>query len=69
LGLLRQVYFNLFSNALKFTRDREKPRIEISAQMEGGQCVYFVRDNGAGFDMRYADKLFAAFQRLPGASE
>ncbi len=69
VGLLRQVYFNLLSNALKFTRDRQAPLIQIGARPEDGQSVYFVRDNGAGFDMRYEAKLFAAFQRLHSSAE
>ncbi|EJL91286.1 bacteriophytochrome (light-regulated signal transduction histidine kinase) [Herbaspirillum sp. CF444] len=68
-GLLRQVYSNLLSNALKFTRNRDRPRVEIGAYPENGHTVYFVRDNGAGFDMRYAVKLFGAFQRLHRSSD
>jgi light-regulated signal transduction histidine kinase (bacteriophytochrome) len=63
-GLLRQVWVNLLSNAFKFTRDREEARIELGAQMADGGPVYFVKDNGVGFDMRYVDKLFGVFQRL-----
>jgi PAS domain S-box-containing protein len=63
-GLLRQVWMNLLSNALKFTRGRELARIEIAWQEQDGESVYYVRDNGAGFDMQYADKLFGVFQRL-----
>lgn len=63
-ALLRQVWVNLLSNALKFTGQREVARIEIGCQNETDECVYFVRDNGAGFDMQYADKLFSVFQRL-----
>ena len=77
--LLRQVFVNLLSNALKFSRKQEKVRIEVGALRapEAAQApepvrrlldphswVYFVRDNGVGFDMRYADKLFGVFQRL-----
>jgi signal transduction histidine kinase len=60
-ALLKQVFVNLLSNALKFTRTREVARVEIGFLPEG---VYFVRDNGVGFDMQYADKLFGVFQRL-----
>src|ERR1700728_1139331 len=63
-GLLKQVFANLISNAVKYTRRREVAIIEVG-QLEGdGAPVIFVRDNGAGFDERYADKLFGVFQRL-----
>ena len=62
--LMRQVWVNLVSNALKYSGKREAPRIRIDGKEEAGACVYSVRDNGAGFDMRYADKLFGVFQRL-----
>jgi light-regulated signal transduction histidine kinase (bacteriophytochrome) len=52
------------SNALKFTRQKEKPAIEAGCRREGPENTYFVRDNGAGFDMEYAQKLFGVFQRL-----
>lgn len=62
--LLRQVFENLLSNAFKFTRDRSPAAVEVGSLIENGERVLFVRDNGAGFDMRYASKLFGAFQRL-----
>lgn len=62
--LLRQVFINLLSNALKFVRGRPTPVIEVGFETQEGKTVYFVRDNGAGFDMRFADKLFGVFQRL-----
>jgi PAS domain S-box-containing protein len=65
-GLMRQVFFNLLSNALKFTRHREQAVIEIGEDLIQGAPVIFVRDNGVGFDMKYADKLFQVFQRLHG---
>jgi len=69
LSLLRQVWTNLIDNALKFTRRRERARIEIGGWTREGENVYFVKDNGAGFDMNYADKLFRFFQRLHGLEE
>ena len=62
--LVRVAVENLLGNAWKFTRKTAKPRIEFGALDRGGQRVYFVRDNGAGFDPAHADKLFGAFQRL-----
>ena len=67
--LLRLALENLIGNAVKFSGKREKPRIELGCATQDGQCIYFVRDNGAGFDMAYADKLFSPFQRLHRASE
>ncbi|HVS02397.1 MAG TPA: ATP-binding protein, partial [Thermoanaerobaculia bacterium] len=63
-ALLGQVVLNLLANALKFSRDRRPARIEVGWQPSEGGGAYFVRDNGVGFDMRYADKLFGVFQRL-----
>ena len=63
-SLLRQVFANLISNALKFTRNRAQARIVVGSMRDNGKRVYFVRDNGVGFDMRYAGKLFGVFQRL-----
>ncbi len=62
--MLRQIYYNLISNAFKFSRDTDQPRIEIGAETRGGEPVYFVRDNGVGFDMQYSDQLFKPFRRL-----
>ncbi|MDT7834590.1 sensor histidine kinase [Aquabacterium sp. OR-4] len=68
--LLRQVFANLIDNAVKYTRHQAQPRIEFSAEpLAGGGLAYAVRDNGAGFDMRYAGKLFGVFQRLHRADE
>jgi PAS domain S-box-containing protein len=66
-GMLRQVFVNLLQNAIKFTRGREPALIEVGCQSENhreGVCLYYVKDNGVGFDMRYVDKLFGVFQRL-----
>jgi signal transduction histidine kinase len=63
-SLLEQVLANLLSNAFKFTRGRDPAVVEVSSALRGGERVYWVRDNGAGFDMKYADKLFGVFQRL-----
>jgi DNA-binding response OmpR family regulator len=68
-ALLRQVFANLLSNAVKFTRGRDPARIEVGWRDAGGEGVYFVKDNGVGFDMRYADKVFGVFQRLHRAEE
>jgi len=68
-SLLRQVLVNLLSNAFKFTRQREKAIIEVGCQQQEGENVYFIRDNGAGFDMRHIEKLFGVFQRFHRADE
>ncbi|MEG9328456.1 ATP-binding protein [Salinimicrobium catena] len=67
--LLRQVYVNLISNALKYSSNRDNPIIEIGSSIKDGVVVYYVKDNGAGFNMDYKDKLFGVFQRLHGAQE
>jgi len=63
-AMVRQVLYNLISNAFKFTRPKSNPAIEIGFQTGGNQNTYFVRDNGVGFDMQYSPKLFGVFQRL-----
>jgi PAS domain S-box-containing protein len=67
--LIRQVWINLISNAIKYSMPKEDRRIEIGCCHENGQTVYYIRDNGVGFDPRYASKLFGVFQRLHKASE
>jgi PAS domain S-box-containing protein len=68
-GLMKQVFVNLLSNALKYSRPRDPAVIEVGQTTLNGERVIFVRDNGVGFDMQYADKLFGVFQRLHRASE
>lgn len=68
-SLLRQVWRNLLSNALKFSARRAQPVIRVTSTVAGGETIYIVEDNGAGFDMRYANKLFGVFQRLHSARE
>ncbi len=68
-ALIKQVFNNIISNALKFTKTREVAKIEIGAFQKDGKTVYFVKDNGVGFDMKYADKLFSVFQRLHDEKE
>jgi PAS domain S-box-containing protein len=69
LALLRQVLVNLIGNAIKYTRPRELARIEVGGSVRGSENVYQVKDNGAGFDPRFADKLFGVFQRLHSEAE
>jgi PAS domain S-box-containing protein len=68
-ALLKQVWVNLISNAVKYSRGRAPAIIEIASRQQEHEVIYFVRDNGTGFDMRYAHKLFAVFQRLHRADE
>lgn len=71
-ALLKQVWFNLLANAVKFTSRRPEARIEIGCRSDGNgsaEQVYFVKDNGVGFDMQYAHKLFGVFQRLHRAED
>ena len=68
-SMLKQVFVNLFANAIKFTKPVDKPHIEFGGWSEETENVYFVKDNGVGFDMKYEDKLFGVFQRLHSADE
>jgi light-regulated signal transduction histidine kinase (bacteriophytochrome) len=68
-ALLGAAIDNLMRNAWRFTRDQPHARIEFGVTREGGETAYFVRDNGAGFDMAFASKLFGVFERLHAPSE
>ncbi len=68
-NMIRQVLANLLSNALKFTKDKETATIEVGGYAIAEEHVYYVKDNGVGFDMRFADKLFKIFQRLHSQEE
>lgn len=68
-ALVRLVWTNLLSNALKYSSKLDKPVIEVFSEIQNGQNVYAVRDNGVGFEMQYADKLFSAFHRLHSAMD
>lgn len=67
--LIRQVFSNLISNAVKYSSKKVNPTVEISSYKLEGEIIYTVRDNGAGFDMKYIDKLFKVFHRLHGTSD
>lgn len=67
--LIRQVWYNLLSNAFKFTQYRHKREIEVGSYQFSGDAVYCVSDNGVGFDMQYVSRLFGAFQRLHGIED
>jgi len=69
VSLLQMALTNLMDNAIKYTQNVKKPCIEFGARTSEGKQVYYLRDNGCGFDMKYADKLFTAFQRLHGNDE
>jgi two-component system sensor histidine kinase/response regulator len=68
-SLIRQVWVNLISNSIKYSSKKEKPLVEIGSTEAEGRTIYYVRDNGVGFDMRYYSKLFGVFQRLHKLSE
>jgi light-regulated signal transduction histidine kinase (bacteriophytochrome) len=67
--LLRRVVANILSNAIKFTRDKKDARIWINHEIQNGENIFCVKDNGAGFDMKYAGKLFGVFQRMHSSDE
>ncbi|WP_084492213.1 sensor histidine kinase [Leptospira kmetyi] len=68
-GLLKQLLFNLVSNAFKYSNKKDFPKVEIGSYQNDGETVFFVKDNGAGFDMKYQHKLFNIFQRLHHADQ
>jgi light-regulated signal transduction histidine kinase (bacteriophytochrome) len=68
-NLITQVWINLISNAVKYSAKKDTPFVEIGSYPKGDTIVYYVKDNGAGFDMKYADKLFGVFQRLHNIDE
>ncbi len=68
-AMVRQVFVNLLSNAAKYSRARNPALVEVGGYRENGENVYYVKDNGVGFDMNYANKLFGVFQRLHSAEE
>ena len=68
-ALIRQVLVNALDNAIKFTKVREVAVVEVGGYEKDGNTVYYIRDNGVGFDMQYYDKLFGVFQRLHSADE
>jgi signal transduction histidine kinase len=68
-AMMRQVFVNLLSNAIKFTRSKKDAKVVVGSSVGESEIVYYVKDNGAGFDMQYADKLFGVFQRLHGVTE
>jgi light-regulated signal transduction histidine kinase (bacteriophytochrome) len=63
-NLVKQVWFNLISNAVKYSSKSSEPLVEVGFKKELNKTIYYIRDNGVGFDMKYADKLFGVFQRL-----
>jgi len=68
-NMIKQVFINLLSNAFKYSSKRDDAHIEVSSYQQGGYAVYCVKDNGAGFDMEYYDKLYGVFQRLHSSNE
>jgi len=68
-NLIKQVWVNLISNALKYSRNKEYAIIDIDGKIENDETIFYIKDNGAGFDMKYADKLFGVFQRMHKAKD
>jgi PAS domain S-box-containing protein len=68
-SMIRQVFANLLGNSVKYTRGKDPARIEVGARVEGGENLYYVRDNGVGFNQDYSHKLFGVFQRLHSAKD
>jgi signal transduction histidine kinase len=69
INSIRQVWINLISNAIKYSRTVTLPQIEIGSKANNSEIIFFIKDNGVGFDIKYSDKLFKVFQRLHGANE
>jgi len=67
--MMKQVMTNLISNALKYSGKKEKSKVEIGSYLDNNNNIYYVKDNGVGFDMKYYDKLFGVFQRLHSVNE
>ena len=68
-GLIHQVFSNLIGNAIKYSQKEKHPTIKVAGCVENGEVSYTISDNGVGFDMKYADKLFGVFQRLHSPSD
>ncbi len=68
-ALIRQVWVNLISNAIKYSQHKSKSKVEIGSYIKGSEIVFFIKDNGVGFNMQYYDKLFGVFQRLHSQEE
>ena len=69
INIMKQVWINLIDNAVKYSRNNEQPVIEIGAMEKNKEIIFFIKDNGVGFDQQYKDKLFKVFQRLHSANE